>query len=488
MAVINTNISSINAQNNLMKSQNELQTSLQRLSSGLRINSAKDDAAGLAISDRFTAQIRGLNQATRNANDGISLAQTAEGAMQESTNILQRMRELAIQSANDTNSASDRASLQKEVNQLQQELERIATTTSFNGKTLLDGGFVAQSFQIGANANQTIDVSIAGARTRDLGNNQVGSDAIAAVAAANATAAASATLNGIAQQTVSVSGQFGSANINIASNSSAKAIAEAINARTEDTGVSANARTSAQIDNFTASGSVSFDIVGSNAEAVRIASNVDNTDLSELAKAINDVSGRTGITATLNSERTAIVLESRTGEDIKLFNVTSSQDFEFATLDADGAAVGTPVTMDAGTPSVTAAGRLEFSSDKSFTVESTGTDIISAIKTSELKSVDTIDIGTQAGANDAISRLDGALAQIADSRADLGAVMNRFESTIANLSSISENLSAARSRILDADFAQETANLTRNQILQQAGTTILAQANQLPQSVLSLLG
>lgn len=477
MAVINTNISSLNAQNNLMKSQNDLQTSLQRLSSGLRINSAKDDAAGLAISDRMTSQIRGLNQAQRNANDGISLAQTAEGAMQESTNILQRMRELSIQSANDTNSASDRASLQKEVNQLQQELERIATTTSFNGKTLLDGGFVSQSFQIGANANQTIDVSIASARTADMGNFQTGSTTLVATNAAT---------NGIASQTVTVSGAFGSEDVSVAANASAKTIAEAVNSVTEETGVTADAVTYAKISGVTASGTLSFDLQGSNSDAVTVSANI-GTDLSELAKSINDVSGQTGITATLDDTKGAITLKSSTGDDIKITSADTATTVNLTALKSDGTtAVAGDVDLDSQA-TATVGGTVTFDSNKSFTVTSTGSDIVSGLA-GALKSVDTIDISTQKDANSAISIIDGALAQIADSRADLGATMNRFESTIANLASISENVSAARSRIQDADFAQETANLTRNQILQQAGTTILAQANQLPQSVLSLLG
>jgi flagellin len=492
MAVINTNVASLNAQNNLMKSQNDLQTSLQRLSSGLRINSAKDDAAGLAISDRMTSQIRGLNQAQRNANDGISLAQTAEGAMQESTNILQRMRELSVQSANDTNSASDRASLQKEVNQLQQELERIATTSSFNGKTLLDGGFVAQSFQIGANANQTIDISIASARTKDMGNFQVSANGT--VSAQTAAAYTVALGNGFTAQTLSVNGAFGKVDdIEIKANQSAKDIAEAINARTEETGVTANASTYALIDGLAGTGSVSFALKGSNSEAIEVSANVDasTNDLSELAKAINDASGSTGITATLTSDKSGIVLESSTGEDIKVLgadlgDATTLNITRLGSTDSTDT-IGAGANIDGN--DATVAGIVKFDSNKSFTASSTEADniFVGALK-SELKTVDGIDIGSQSGANNAISIIDGALAQIADSRADLGAVMNRFESTIANLASISENVSAARSRIQDADFAQETANLTRNQILQQAGTTILAQANQLPQSVLSLLG
>lgn len=494
MAVINTNIASLNAQNNLMKSQNDLQTSLQRLSSGLRINSAKDDAAGLAISDRMTSQIRGLNQATRNANDGISLAQTAEGALQESTNILQRMRELSIQSANDTNSASDRAALQKEVNQLQQELTRITDTTTFNGKKLLDGSFSAAQFQVGAQANETISVSVRNTSSDSIGNNTLNSySAAGSINEANAAAT-----NNVAAQALTVSGSFGEATVNVGVGDSAKDIAAAVNNKTEDSGVSASAVTYAKLDSLAvATGdtdTVSFTLTG--ADSATVSASVSETDFTGLADAINAVSGQTGVTAELSDAKDAIILKSNSGEDINIKDFDTAEDdntLDFTGLEADGETeVGTAVQFVDTTSAVTegtVGGVVTFNSTEAFTVASdTGTTLINTSQASTLDSVTDIDISNVDGANDAISILDGALAAVASTRADLGAVQNRFESTIANLSSISENVSAARSRIQDADFAQETANLTRNQILQQAGTTILAQANQLPQSVLSLLG
>jgi flagellin len=229
---INTNVPSLTAQRNLSKSQGTLNTSLQRLSSGLRVNSAKDDAAGLAISDRMTSQVRGLNQAARNANDGISLAQTAEGALQESTNLLQRMRELAIQSANDTNSASDRQSLQDEVMQIQAEINRIAETTSFNGRNLLDGSFGVAKFHVGAEANQTINVTTGDARGTNLGSYQT-----RLVAMAHATAADYGAAD------ITINGSKGSETATVAATASAKEAASAINGITVSTGVTASART-----------------------------------------------------------------------------------------------------------------------------------------------------------------------------------------------------------------------------------------------------
>jgi len=871
--VINTNFASLNAQRNLNKSQGSLQTSLQRLSSGLRINSAKDDAAGLAISNRFTSQIRGLSQASRNANDAISLAQTAEGALSESTNILQRVRELAIQSANSTNSAQDRLSLQSEVNQLVSELDRISNTTSFNGLKLLDGSFTAQSFQVGAEANQSINVNVSGATANTVGINKVssanstvgievatsgfsvgtsttafntasseatataainnlittqnisvigpGGTTVVAVSAANnnrdaaalasalngingvrataepnsaaftATAAPtnaqqndvvhfdlvtgdgtqsqtvnilvdpatyqtdfntavsnavtnintangnsdltynsttqtitsasgvnigvenfdvydnasitldnfvddtstdgtgytftlagtavtvalggtitatgqagvaaafqsaintnatlqtqgiSATLNGagtgvvitrngitpdtpanfeanldiaamavtggttgdggldvtalnagttvaagtlteggtiasangavaseldtisFAGQTVTetggagdeaavkvgnltvlmedaginiqsdvasgagsilnaavntnatltagsamsdiTSGNFtasqsltitgtGIASVDIAKDSTAAQIVASVNKVSDTTGVSATARTTATISNLDTDGIVSLTLNGETVSA-----SVTTTDLSQLATAINDKSGATGISATLSVNGSSIDLTQANGDDIDFLNfshsaanVNTSSVVNMRITGGEGSYVtlqdGTSVDKD----STVVGGNVEFKSNTSFTVASNVAASSGGlfagnsndINASTLQTVNTIDISTVTGANSAIDIADGALAKIDSIRADLGAIQNRFESTISNLNTSVENFSAARSRIQDTDFAMETGSLTRAQILQQAGVAMLAQANSLPQLVLSLL-
>jgi len=381
-AVINTNISSLNAQNNLARTQSDLATSLQRLSTGLRINSAKDDAAGLAISERMTTQIRGLNQAARNANDGISLAQVAEGSLGSIGDSLQRIRELAVQSANATNSASDRAALNVEAQQLKDEIDRIASQTDFNGVKLLDGSFSSQQFQVGANVNETITVAnIADATTANLGTN--------------------------------TTAQY--------------------------TGAAATAFTAITAGDFTVNGTS----IGAVAADSAVAADTSATERAAgMREAINSVADQTGVYAT-NDTATTITL-------------TSSHSIIIASGGATGVVANTGLT-----PATTA------------TATATG--------------FSTLDISNVAGANTAIGTMDAALETVNTARANLGALQSRFESVVANLAINAENLSAARSRIQDADFAAETANLTRAQILQQAGTAMLSQANAVPQNVLSLL-
>jgi len=747
---INTNVAALNAQRNLLKSQGSLNTSLQRLSSGLRVNSAKDDAAGLAISDRMTAQIRGLNQASRNANDGISMAQTAEGALQETTNLLQRMRELSVQSANDTNSASDRASLQAEVNLLKQEIQRIATSTTFNGQKILDGSLSNALFQVGANANQTIGVSIDDAQSTALGTNTVRTDNDNGIEAATsqsyiggrsqvtetgvitgdatdtanngyaaqnftlswtdssgvtqtdtsvstaandsaksiasdldgltgvkATAHTEATLtengtlfgdgvvgetitvtvngktaqiagntgdglkelgeainsssgdlagegvyatwdgtdltiystngddinvavaddandnigldvtgigdggtetlaanadqstvggyvdvyldegyslasddatlfadfdsdatvgqttagdNGVAEQTLTIVGSMGTETVDVTEGQSAKSIATAVNAVEGSTGVSATASTEVTLSGLTEDGTVSFGLQGDNAEAVSVEATVTSDDLGALVDAINDLSGNTGITAKIGSSTSEIVLEHSEGADIKVSNFEHSAAVDYqnpssTAVSGDGSSVVPPNEVSisvtggdvgddndtatstvklydggdrTGADSTVVGGEVKFDSQDTFNITSdadqnasAGSSLFSAdagaSNASELSSVNEIDISSQEGANDAMQVIDGALGQIDSIRGDLGAVQNRFESTIANLGNVAENISAARSRILDADYAAEVAAMTKAQILQQAGTAMLAQANTLPQAALTLL-
>ncbi len=500
---INTNIPSLNAQRNLGKSQGALAKSMQRLSSGLRINSAKDDAAGLAISDRMTSQIRGLNQAVRNANDGISLAQTAEGAMQEATNILQRVRELAVQSANDTNSLFDRVSLQKEVSQLQQELNRIASSTEFNNKKLLDGTFTSSVFQVGANKGQTIAVSMGATWAYEMGDQQIPSNPQSSQVAATGTAKTADTLT-----TIVVSGNQTSEALALSGTESAKEFAQLVNEKSEDTGVDAEAVTNMLMTNMSTAGAVTFNLVGSNngtGEEISIGATINDPDnLSPIVSAINDNSAATGITARLDNEGNIMATSSQ-GDDIVITNFTYNDNngtpvnsTTFTTLDANEevppppGGTGTAIAGD-GTEQVIVEGIVTFHSNKSYTVEAAagtaGTSqwLTTAFNASAQETVADIDISTQLGAGNALKVVDSAIAFIDGQRANLGAVMNRFESTIANLNNVSENVSAARSRILDADIAQETSAMTKQNILQQAGVSILAQANQTPQLALQLL-
>ena len=398
MQVINSNIMSLNAQRNLSNTGADLATSLQRLSSGLRINSAKDDAAGLAISERFTTQIRGMDQAARNANDGISLAQTAEGAMGEIGNNLQRIRELAVQSRNATNSASDREALNKEAQQLKAEIDRVATQTSFNGVKLLDGSFQDQTFQVGANQGETITVS----SITDASSDALGS--WNSVATANATAS---------------SGAF--ADVDLA-----------------DT----------EVFSITVDGTEAFTLTG-------------------------DADGETVTAASIDAQ---LATNSAALEAAGITFTGSAADGDLAFSKADGSAFDVSVVNDSSADGFAGA---DFA---------TGTNSVdNGAAAAAQTGFATLDISTVEGADAAMLAMDGALTALNTARADMGAVQNRFSSVVANLSSNSENLSAARSRIQDADFAKETAQLTRNQILQQAGTAMLAQANQAPQGVLSLL-
>lgn len=374
--IINTNIASLNAQRNLNASQSDANTALERLSSGLRINSAKDDAAGLAISTRFESQISGLNVAQRNANDGISLAQTTEGALNEVVSNLQRIRELAIQSANATNSQSDREALDAEVQQRVDEITRIANQTTFNGLKVLDGSFGIASFQVGANSGDTISINLtAGARASDIG----------AIATASAL------------------------------------------------GV-----------DFTAPNSVAagdtLNVTVGEGDPQTITFTGEETSISDVVETINSQL----------ENAVAVATDDGTGIEIK-----SAEELSDIAL-----------TTAAVSPALTAGPETAAPVDES---------------------LDAVAIDTVNGANDAILRVDSALTTINSIRSELGAIQNRFESTIANLSTTSENLSASNSRIRDADFAAESAELARTQVLQQAGLSVLAQANARPQQVLQLL-
>ncbi len=491
--VINTNIASLSAQNALNKSQSSLETSLERLSSGLRINSAKDDAAGLAIVDRMTSQIRGLNQAVRNANDGLSVSQTAEGALQESSNIMQRMRELSVQSANDSNSASDRSAIQQEVAQLQNELNRISETTTYNGKSLLDGSFASQSFQVGANANETIEVNITSASATVLGSQSATTAQNIGTAAVGALTAPAA--NGVVDSDITITGALGAGTANYAAGATASEIAALVNGQTTNTGVTATAANSVSLTSFT-TGTLSFTLSstdGSNVTqgtATNVSATVTSaTDLTALRNDINESTASTGITATINATGDGIDLTNTTGDDIVIETASNG-----AGASTDPFAVNGAALTEAGADSIRVAGQVSFSSSGAFILDAAAAETVldvaivaAASVSSTLSSVADIDVSTRAGANDALDVLDRALATITDSRAGLGAIQNRLDSTISNLSNISENVSAARSRIEDADFAAETAELTRSQILQQAGISVLSQANTLPQQVLSLL-
>lgn len=392
---VNTNIASLNTQRNLNSSSNALQTSLQRLSTGSRINSAKDDAAGLQISNRLGSQVSGLNVAVKNSNDGISMAQTAEGALQQSTNILQRMRDLSLQAANGSNSESERGALNDEVSQLKKELDRISNTTTFGGRQLLDGSFGTTSFQVGAAANEIISVSIGEMSSKSLEATHFESDI------GNLDVTGTLTSSGSVTVAFTVNGKEYSVDAKLAKG---------------DNEVQVNQK---------------------------------------IAAAINDTNS--GVGAFVDEDSGAITVISKVSSDAP---GESAFAFTSATIDADATAGGVGGAMAA---------------------------VAADAATAESTKISEIDLTTASGAQVAVQAIDDAIKAIDSQRAELGAVQNRFENTISNLQNIAENVSAARGRIQDTDFAAETANLSKNQILQQAGTAILAQANQLPQAVLSLL-
>ena len=470
---VNTNVSSLNAQRNLNASQSSLNTSLQRLSSGLRINSAKDDAAGLAISERFTAQIRGNEQASRNANDGISLAQTAEGALSEIGNNLQRMRELAVQASNATNSDSDRAAINNEVQALSTEIDRVAQSSSFNGTKLLDGSFTAKNFQVGANnaASDSIQITaISSARTSALGGVSGANYAsVTGAVTTTALAAGDVTLNGIQVGASTAGGAAGQ------SAASAYSIAAAINAVSGQSGVTASAQaTSIAGVAPAASGAIApdtFSINGVNVGAVAAGGNAVGQG-ANVAASINAISSQTGVIATADAATGAVTLKAADGRDIAIGGTITNTGLTAATTHGK-------IKLEAAEDIVISGGTV---ASAGLTAATTTASPGAAVST-----VATMNVLTATNALKALDTIDGALASINNSRAALGAYQNRFASVVANQQTTVENLSASRGRIQDADFAKETANLSRAQVLQQAGTAMLSQANQSSQGVLSLL-
>ena len=572
--VINTNIASLNAQLNLSHNQDSLQTSLQRLSSGLRINSAKDDAAGLAISTRFTTQINGLNQAVSNANDGISLSQTAEGALQEVTSNLQRIRQLAVQAANATNSASDRSALDAEVQQRIQEITRIATQTSFNNQNVLDGTFGNAVFQVGANVGQTITVGLnTSSKAVDIGQfvstatgtgiNTVGNDGTGTTSAngvaylianANYAGASSATYNSVVVSTTAPtapgqyagvsSAAFSGANFTLngvavksstnfavtgsttQTSDSAYAKAAAINA-SGVSGVSGSANTALTFGTTAGSAANSTDFLdlsgaggfagvtygltingtqvltysaaNGSVAAAGLATSTTGVSIASAVSAINNYSSATGVIAsqtttgqlqlTAADGRNIVVSEAISnltgGSAAGSTNSTGTVQTVFSELAQSGAGTAGSVTQ-----AQTWRGQINLQSGTNITLGGTQTTsgfLGSQVTLAVSSNLAGQDVKTVADANSAIQSVDSALTAISNLRGTFGAIQNRFSSTIANLGTTVNNLTAARSRILDADFAAETSNLTRAQILEQAGTSILAQANALPQGVLKLL-
>jgi flagellin len=489
MSVINTNVSSLLSQNSLHLNEKKLSTAMERLSTGVRINSAKDDAAGLAITTRMTSEIRGLTQAVRNANDGISVAQTAEGSLGEITNILQRLRELAVQSSNASNNATDRSFLDTEAQQLIAETDRIGSQASFNGVKLLDGTFTSQNFQVGAKQGETIVFnSIADSRASGLGSHVLTTAGTKMGITSAAVTDAAAAINAVVKREAADNFKLTTANggtsaaIVYGDNAGADAIAAAINTAANSAGITATATNSATLNTFSASGAVAFTLNGSS-----ISANISSTsDLSALAAAINGKATTTNITATFANpaDKSSLTLTAGDGRNIVL------ADLQIGGVSTNTVKVsGTTVGAAANTDSIVKTGTVSLVSSKgAITAANAGVTVFdSASAASSFNSVAGISLTTQDSSSSALSVLDQALTQVNNTRAALGGLMNRFEATVSNQGTAIMNLSASRSRILDTDYAVETTNLAKAQIIQQAATAMLAQANQSSQSVLALL-
>jgi len=526
---INTNLGSMNAQRHLSTNQAGLATSLERLSSGLRINNAKDDAAGLSISERFTSQIKGVNQAGRNANDGISMTQVAEGALATTTDNLQRIRELTVQAANATNTAGDRKTIQDEVNQLVSEMDRTAQTTQFNGINLMDGSASNMAFQVGANSNQTINITNGNFRTSAYGDFKMGAvaagvagvkdltvgDLAKGTAATTIASGTTATTGRAAAAGVfTINGSSGSVKIDPTlasaiptSGVSAKSTAAQINAHTAETNVTASAVTEVQVT-FDTAGAYTFDLKSNNNSldnvaqsaktiSMTIGSTSTGNDYLGAVNAFNAVSSTTGVTARLNDDSTGIIIRNDAGENITLSGSNDTTggaaiaNAGVATIgDYHGGTETATIIATGGTGLVTVStGQLTLDSNQSFGVTAADTTFFKTAgqNNSSLQSVNMIDVTSVNAATRALAQVDSALATINAQRGLYGAMQSRFGNAVSNLQSTSESMSASRSRIQDTDFASETAQLTRGQILQQAGTAMLAQANSLPNGVLALL-
>lgn len=468
---INTNIASINAQRNLNKSQAPLQTAMQRLSSTLRINSAKDDAAGLAIATRMLSQARGLSQAVRNANDGISVAQTAEGALEEVGTSLQRIRELAVQSAHGMYTSAERNAMNAEAQQLVAEINRIADQTRFSTVNLLDGTFGTKGLQVGAQANETINISLGSVRSASI---------LGAYTTSGTTVTSAPFVSG--DVTFTTGGNLFTVGASLAGDTtlgqttdSAWSKAQAINLLSAASGIGATALDTGVVGTaltnvVAADIGVSFTINSKVVSYALSAGQTANAQLAALKDAVNAAGA--GVAATIAGNQ--IVLTGAGGVNIDIAGLSTAETAVTGLADATGASAHRS--------------RISLVSNSSYTIGGTAPAKAGFSAGAATLGVGAVDISTDTGANLAIAAVDRAIGTVSTSRSDIGAVLNRLESTVRNLENVVENVTAARSRIMDADFAAETANLTKAMIMQQAGISVLSQANNLPQNVMALLG
>jgi len=475
---VNTNIASITTQGNLTKASTAQTTSMQRLSSGLRINSAKDDAAGLQIANRLTSQINGLGQAVKNANDGISIAQTAEGAMQASTDILQKMRTLALSSATGSLSPDDRKSNNDEYQALTAELNRISETTTFGGQKLLDGSYGTKAIQVGANANETINLALDNVSAKSIGSQQIKSGTIAPSA------------SGVAAADLVVTGNGQSKTVSYDAGSSAKDIAAKLNGSIGGLTATASTEVKLAVASGAAATPANFDLTvgGSTVSFIGV------TDTASLADQLKSNAAKLGISVNYDESTKSLSVKSDTGENLAFTSKAGADAISVGARDGNGDFPGTLTTLSATVnDKATVTGQISLDSAKGYSVAdgATGTgatDLFGAASKSSAKTtIADTDVTEAVNAQNALAVIDKAIGSIDSVRSGLGATQNRLQTTVDNLQNIQKNSTAARSTVQDVDFASETAELTKQQTLQQASTAILSQANQLPSSVLKLL-
>jgi len=587
MPSINSNTSALYAVNASRKTDRDMETSMQRLSTGLRITNAGDDASGAAISDRMTANIKGIEQSIRNAGDVISMAQVSEGALGEAASVLQRIRELAIQSASDVMSATERNYIQTEVSQLLSEFDRVTRDTTFNEINVLDGSFASRTFQIGIKKGEAASISVGSMRIDQLGSYKQTSDMDSTdfdLSTGAKLVASASDANHIEADTLTISGQLGSANVTVNAGETARDVAQSINRVFESTGVDASASTQLKFEGLASSGntgvvSVSFDLYGSNSSAVSISSSVNlgtttsASNLTELRDSINAYTAQTGVEAVLSTDFSYLYLTQPEGYDIKIINV----DFDLETAssanattlganaavgdttltvgDSTGMAAGdlvtgvgiapgttissitdgTTIVIDTGVETAMTSGdAITVGTDRVFKITGMSEDLLSSGYQADLFDKDhisgthdsaivsgqvtmasskqftvngatdkglfttnpgaatldklsTISVLTRQKSTASLTVLDKAMDRINLERAKLGAIMSRMEKAVDNLSNVSMNTTASKGRIVDADFALESANLTRAQILQSSSTAMIAQASKSMQTVLELL-
>ena len=512
MPSINTSIGTRASMQSLLKTERDMLSAMERISTGKRINHAGDDAAGAAIADRMTATIRALDMSVRNAADVMSMAQVAEGALDEASSALQRIRELSIQAATDIVNAEQKVYLQTEVNQLLDEMDRVSRDTTFNEIAVLDGTFADRRFQIGAHEREKAVISIANMRNDSLGAYQStteGTDGEANLAQNAVVGAdkASITSKVGASDDFTLTGLLGSKSIAVAAGDTAKVIANQVNHDFDSTGVSATASTQGKIQFLSSDAAgqhvVSMNLYGKNTTAqsisatITIGTQVTGTDLTDLRDQFNAYSSTTGISATLSADKTNIIIVQDEGEDVVIENVdfanvaNANTKMRLTGMNFKQDSTGTIIEIEDASQtndSVRLGGELTFHSSHTFSIvaNADGGLFESSAAASSLNSVSTIDIQTMAGAVDALKVVDRALDRVHMERAKFGAIMSRMNVVIDNLTNVSQNQAASRARIEDADFAMESSRLSKAQILQQSAMNMIAQASRTMQNVLVL--